>query len=272
VLFDKQYPASVHVAGGAPGTQETDLLRPAMLVGAADAIMFSGGSAFGLDTAGGARKYLAQRGRGFNAAGHLVPIVPSAVIFDLAESGGGFKPGVEEGYLACQAAEKPSPAEGRVGAGAGATVGKYLGRQHSAPGGLASRMTTLDGVSMGALVVANCFGSVWDPALNQVVAGPAQDYLSAPAAKPAFGNTALGVIVTSARLDAGSALRVAMMAHDGWARSVHPSHTPYDGDVIFVVSAGEREMELARVGAWAAWMIERTTVAAVSRGSNLGRR
>ncbi|MDH4184771.1 MAG: P1 family peptidase [Nitrospinota bacterium] len=270
IILDKLRPASVHVAGGAPGSQETDLLRPGMLVGALDAIMLSGGSAYGLDTAGGARRYLAEQERGFDAAGWKVPIVPAAIIFDLPTSGG-VKPGAEEGYLACQAASLASPAEGLVGAGAGATVGKYLGRQSASPGGLASRAASLEGVSIGALVVANCFGAVWDPVSNLMIAGPRDgsgrplDYLASPPSPPAFGATALGVIVTDAHLDPASAMRVAMMAHDGWARCVRPSHTPYDGDLIFVVSTGDKKIELARLGAMAAWLIERTTLAAVTR-------
>ncbi|MDH5511485.1 MAG: P1 family peptidase, partial [Nitrospinota bacterium] len=269
IILDRQCSASFHVGGGAPGTQETDLLRPGMLVGAIDAIMLSGGSAFGLDTAGGARRYLAERGRGFGGAGYKVPIVPAAVIFDLPESEGERMPGVEEGYLACKASENPASAEGRVGAGAGATVGKFMGREKASLGGLASRSTTVEGVALGGLVVTNCYGSVWDPFTNIMAAGPIDakgrpiDYLGATTAPPAFGNTALGVVVTDARLDSASAQRVAMMAHDGWARSVRPSHTPYDGDVIFVVSIGEKKMELARLGAMAAWMIERVTVASV---------
>ena len=268
IVFQRSCLASVHVAGGAPGSQETDLLRPGMLVGAIDAILLSGGSAFGLDTAGGARRYLAEKGRGFPAAGFKVPIVPAGVIFDLPGTDGKSMPGVEEGYQACQASEKPSGLEGRVGVGAGATIGKYLGRHKAAPGGLASRFTTVEGVALGALVVANCYGSVWDPFISQMVAGPREDdgraidYLDVVPAPPAFGNTALGVVVTDAKLDTAQAQRVAMMAHDGWARSIRPSHTPYDGDMIFVVSVGERKMELARLGALAAWMVERTTVAA----------
>jgi len=275
IVLERQRPASFHVGGGAPGTQETDLLRPGMLVGAVDAIMLSGGSAFGLDTAGGARRYLAERGRGFNAGGYHVPIVPAAVIFDLPVSGGRILPGVEDGYQACLASENPVPAEGKVGAGAGATVGKYMGREKSSPGGLASRSITVDQVTLGALVVANCFGSVWDPETNEMAAGPRNEkgeavkYLDAASPAPAFGNTALGVVVTDALLDPAGAQRVAMMAHDGWARCVRPSHTPYDGDVIFVISAGDRKMEPARLGALAAWMIERVTLAA-ARGGDSG--
>ena len=271
IVFGRSCVASVHVGGGAPGTQETDLLRPGMLVGNVDAIMLSGGSAFGLDTAGGARRYLAQRGRGFNAGGYAVPIVPAAVIFDLPSSGGEGMPGVEEGFLACQASEKQDPQEGAVGAGAGATVGKYLGRGQGAPGGLASRMITEAGVAIGALVVANCYGSVWDPLTNAMAAGPRGDdgkpvdYLQTQSIQPVFGATALAVVATDAMLDQAQAQRVAMMAHDGWARCVRPSHTPYDGDVVFVVSTGEKKMELARLGALAAWLVERTTLAAVQR-------
>ncbi|MBI4666407.1 MAG: P1 family peptidase [Nitrospinae bacterium] len=269
VIFDKQSTASCHVAGGAPGSQETDLLDPSCLVGGVDAILLTGGSAFGLAAADGVRRYLLERGRGFDAVGYKVPIVPAAVIFDLAVSGGVKKPGPEEGYLACVDSERFSDQEGRVGVGAGASVGKYMGQDKRSPGGLASCSVPLPGGAMiGALMVANCYGAVINPADGQPVSGPIGadgkhiPYLECEPAPVTFGSTAIGVVATDCKLSKADAKRVAIMAHDGLARAVSPSHTPYDGDLIFVVSTGDKEGDITRLGAWAARLVEECIVAA----------
>lgn len=269
-LFGKSSIASVHVAGGAPGSQETDLLDPSCVAGGVDAIILTGGSAFGLSTAGGARKYLEERGRGFPVGPHRVPIVPAAVIFDLSE-GEPVRPGPDEGYKACVDSEKPSRDEGFVGAGTGATVGKYMGIENRARGGLASRSVIVeDGVSIGALMVVNSYGAVVNPSTGRIIAGPKNangdfvSYFDAPTVPPAFGNTAIGVVVTDCLLTKADAKRVAVMAHDGLARAVVPCHTPYDGDMIFVVSTGDKRMETARLGAWAARIVEACVVGAVT--------
>jgi len=273
VIFGKSSIASVHVAGGAPGSQETDLLDPSCVVGGVDAIMLTGGSAFGLSAAAGVRKYLEERGRGFTVGPHRVPIVPAAVIFDLSE-GQPVKPGPEEGYKACVDSEKPSRDEGFVGAGTGATVGKYMGIENRARGGLASRSVIAeDGVSIGALMVVNSYGAVLDSSTGRIIAGPKDgrgdfvSYFDAPPIQPGFGSTAIGVVVTDCLLTKADAKRVAVMAHDGLARAVIPCHTPYDGDMIFVVSTGERHMEIARIGAWAARLVEACVVGAVRGGA-----
>lgn len=273
ILFEKPAVASVHVSGGAPGSQETDLLEPSCLVGEINAVFLTGGSAFGLAASAGVRRWLEEKGRGFNAGGAIVPIVPSAVIFDLLTGDGSVRPGPGEGYAACEAAAGGDRREGAVGAGAGATVAKYLGRDRCLPGGLASRAMKVDGgVHMGALMVANCYGAVVDPETGKPLAAPAGEggkpvrYLEASPAPPAFGATAIGLVVTDAALSKAEAKRVAIMAHDGLARCVSPSHTPYDGDMIFVVSTGDKKMEISRLGAWAAHMVEKATVAAVTSG------
>jgi len=263
----------VHVAGGAPGSQETDLLDPSCIAPGIDAIVLAGGSAFGLEAASGAREYLEEKGRGFRASGTRVPIVPAAVIFDLATGDGSVRPGAREGYSACVASEHPDRREGLVGAGAGATVGKYMGLDKCSAGGLASRSVLADDeISIGALMVANCYGSVIDPQTATTVAGPggAEDshgYLASKTTPPSFGATAVGVVVTDTGLSKADAKRVAIMAHDGLARAVSPAHTPYDGDMIFVVSTGDKQMEIARLGAWAAYMVERTIIAAVTKSA-----
>ncbi len=271
VMFDKSSTASVCVTGGAPGTQETDLLDPSCLVAGVDAILLTGGSAFGLEAAGGVRRYLEEKGRGFNAAGKLVPIVPAAVIFDLATGDGAIRPGLKEGYKACLNSESPSREEGPVGAGTGACVGKYMGLDKCAKGGLASRVLTMkSGVSVGAIMVANCYGAVTDPRSGKMIAGPKGDtgepvhYLEAEPPEPQFGSTAIGVVVTDAYLSKADAKRVAIMAQDGLARTVAPSHTPYDGDTIFVVSTGEKKESVSKIGAFSAYLVEQCMVAAVS--------
>ncbi len=271
ILFDQLSTASVHVAGGAPGASETDLLDPSALVRGVNAILLSGGSAFGLATGDGARRYLEEQGKGFQAGDHIVPIAPVAVIYDLAVGASDVRPGPQEGYLACKNADKKSVGdEGRIGAGTGATVAKYLGPTKSSPGGLASRSVIEEGVSVGALMVANCFGAVTDRFNGNCVAvardenGSPVHYLDKPVQPPGFGATVIGVVVTDAQLTKAEAKRIAIMAHDGIARAVEPSHTPYDGDMIFVVSTGDKRADTVRVGAWAALLVERSILSAAS--------
>lgn len=274
IVFDTLSPASVWVAGGAPGTQETELLDPSRLVPGVDAIIFSGGSAFGLAAADGARRFLKERGRGFAAGDFRVPIVPSAVIFDLSVSGGETIPGEREGYAAMDDAERGGPPRmGRVGAGAGATAGKYLGVTRAAPGGVGLWVEQVEGISVGALAVVNSYGAVVDSRTGSIAAGPRDesgafvDYFNSAPQLPRFGGaTTLCAVVTNARLDKAAARHVAVMAHGGVARATRPSHTPYDGDAVFAVSTGDGEMELARVGAYAARAVERAILAAVTSG------
>ncbi|MGK7344633.1 MAG: P1 family peptidase [Candidatus Nitrospinota bacterium M3_3B_026] len=270
VTFDRLSPASVHVAGGAPGSQETELLDPSRSVPGVDAILLAGGSAFGLAAADGARRYLEERGRGFKVGSYTVPIVPAAVIFDLAVGDGAVRPGPEAGYAACENAESGGRHEGDVGAGAGARVAKYMGMEKSLPGGLASRSVRLeDGTMVGALMVVNAFGAIVDPATGDVIAAPrgadgkTVDYISSKVSPPSFGNTCAGVVVTDAALTKAEAKRVSVMASAGLARAVTPAFTPYDGDMIFTVSTGSGRAGTARVGAWAARLVEECVTAAV---------
>ncbi|VAX21439.1 hypothetical protein MNBD_NITROSPINAE01-436 [hydrothermal vent metagenome] len=271
IIFDKPSTASVHVAGGAPGTQETDLLDPSCLVNSVDAIVLTGGSAFGLASVVGVRRYLEEKGRGFDVAGVKVPIVPAAVIFDLGVGSPDKRPGPEEGYMACVNSEKSATEDGAIGAGCGATVGKYMGSGKSSQGGLASSiLQTQSGATITAIMVANCFGAVVDPETGKTVAGPKDDngafisYLNAPPTPPRFGATSIGVVTTDIKLSKADAKRVAIMAHDGLARTVYPCHTPYDGDAIFVVSTGDRKESVSITGAWAAKAVERAMISAVS--------
>ncbi len=231
---------SGEVRGGAPATREIDVLHPERTVARVDAIVLGGGSAFGLAAADGVMRYLAERGQGFPTAGGPVPIVPAACIFDLLEAGDA-RPNADDGYAAAVAAARGGAlATGRVGAGAGATVGKWRGREGAVPGGVGVATTEVDGFRVGALAVVNALGDVIG-ADGTIRAGS-----SAPAAIPGFpapepfeesrANTTLAVVVTDAALDKASCFLMAQSAHDGFARALRPAHTRFDGDVAFAVA------------------------------------
>ncbi len=231
---------SGEVRGGAPATREIDVLHPARTVARVDAIVFGGGSAFGLAAADGVVRYLAERGQGFPTAGGPVPIVPAACIFDLLEAPDA-RPSADDGYAAAVAAARGGTlATGRVGAGTGATVGKWRGRDGAVPGGVGVATTEVDGFRVGALAVVNAVGDVIG-ADGTIRAGS-----SAPAAMPGFpapepfeesrANTTLAVVVTDAALDKVSCFLMAQSAHDGFARALRPAHTRFDGDVAFAVA------------------------------------
>ncbi len=230
--------AAVSVRGAAPGTRETDLLRPENLVEQVQGVLLSGGSAFGLAAADGVMRWLYERGYGFDAGVARVPIVPAAVIFDLGVGRSDVWPDAAAGYAACLAAHTGPVAQGQVGAGAGATVAKQRGMAFARPGGLGSAVAPVSGGGqVGALVVVNAWGEVIDPA---AAALPAQAPVDITAEDwPAVGqNTTIGVIATDLALTKAQCLRVAQMAHDGLARAIRPSHTLYDGDALFVLSLG----------------------------------
>jgi L-aminopeptidase/D-esterase-like protein len=273
ILFDKSSPASCHLYGGAPGTAEIDLLQPDSLATGIDALLLTGGSAFGLEAAGGVRRFLETKQRGFSAGPFRVPIVPAAVIFDLAIGGGDKRPTPDDGYAASAAAwDRDDRSIGSIGAGTGATVAKYLGYDRRVKSGLSSRsVTTPEGVTIGGLFVVNAFGAIVDPATGQLIAAPRDEqgrpipYLDAPTPPPAFGNTTIGVIATDALLTKAEAQRVAKMATAGLCRAIDPVGTPYDGDIVFVVSTGEKKMDLAKLGAWAGFLTGEI-VSATARG------
>jgi len=255
IVAPKGAVAGVDVRGGSPGSRETDLLDPVNAVQQVHAIVLSGGSAFGLDAASGAMRWLEEHGIGLETRAGLVPIVPAAVLFDLGLGDRRIRPGADCGYKAAMAATDGRVGEGNVGAGAGATVGKLLGVGRAMKGGLGSTALTLpDGLVVAALVVVNAVGDVVDPATGQVVAGvrtadgqglaDARVLLRAGALagareSPGRGeNTTLGVVATNARLTKTQATKVAQMAHDGLARAIAPAHLPSDGDTVFALATG----------------------------------
>lgn len=273
ILLERGAVAGVDVRGGAPGTRETDLLDPINTVQQVHAIVLAGGSAFGLEAATGVVRYLEERGIGFETRVARVPIVPAAILFDLAVGGKPrVRPTAECGYQAARAATEGPVEEGNVGAGAGATVGKLAGLARAMKGGVGSSALTLPGgLVVAALVAVNAVGDIVDPASGRVLAGVrtpdgrqladarvllrtgAIDWRPRPGEKPGE-NTTVGVVATNARLTKAEAAKVAQMAHDGYARAIVPVHTPVDGDTIFAVATGTltQEVNLAVIGALAA--------------------
>lgn len=269
--------------GGAPGTRETDPLRPMHLVQQVHAVVLSGGSAFGLDSASGVAAWLEARGVGFDVGVAKVPIVPAAILFDLGVGRADVRPDAAMGWAACEAASSEPPQQGSVGAGMGATVGKILGPTQMMKAGVGTASLALtNGVVVGALVVVNCLGDVVDPVRGDILAGARRpgsrpgegvfaDTLAVMQQAPRpedmrFGkgeNTVIGVVATNASLTKEGANKVAQMAHDGLARTVRPAHTMVDGDTLFALSAGEVGADVSLIGALGAEAVAKAVVRAV---------
>lgn len=249
ILCPQGLTAGVDVRGAAPGSRETDLLRPENTVQQVHALLLSGGSAFGLEAAGGVMRWLRERGHGLRVGPACVPIVPAAVLFDLWLGDPLLTPDAASGYAACEAAGTTA-GRGSVGAGTGATVGKLLGPQWRMKGGLGMASLRVGATTLSALAVVNAMGDVIDPASGRVVAGArgadgrpcgtVRALLSgAASARPVVGGaTTLAVVATDAQLDKAQATKLAQMAHDGLARSISPVHQPSDGDIVFSLATG----------------------------------
>jgi L-aminopeptidase/D-esterase-like protein len=241
---------SGEVRGGAPATRELDLLDPTRTVERVDAVVFSGGSAFGLAAADGVVRYLAELGQGFATAAGPVPIVPAACIFDLVASGSAV-PDADAGYAAAVAATSDEPfVGGRVGAGAGATVGKWRGRAGAVAGGLGFAVASVGNARVAALAVVNSVGDVIG-ADGRIVAGSTagDDAEPFPSAEPfeERANTTLVVVATDAICTKVACHLLAQSAHDGIARAIHPAHTRFDGDLAIAVATGAVEANLDRL-------------------------
>jgi L-aminopeptidase/D-esterase-like protein len=244
--------AGVDVRGAAPGTRETDLLAPTNLVDSVHAIVLAGGSAWGLDAASGAVRWLEEHGVGLAVGPARLPLVPAAVLFDLLVGDSSIRPDFAAGYAACEAASTSAPAEGSIGAGCGAAVGKVFGIERAMKGGIGTASLTVDGVTVAAIIACNALGDVIDPETMQVVAGARtpdgkslldtrRAILRGEAPKPLLAgtNTTIGVIATDAVITKAQASRLATMAHDGLARSINPVHTMSDGDTLFTLGTGK---------------------------------
>lgn len=246
--------AGADVRGAAPGTRETDLLNPVNTVDQVHAVLLAGGSAWGLDAAAGVMRWLEEHDIGLRLGeqrGQIVPIVPAAVLMDLHLGDARIRPNADAGYAACAAASNDPVAQGSIGAGAGATVGKLFGPACAMKGGLGSARVSVGGVSVGAIVAVNALGDVVDPATGRPLAGALRgdgsglrDSASAALAgdKPwailAGSNTTIGVIATDAPLSKARATRLAGAGHDGLARAIRPVHTTSDGDTLFALATG----------------------------------
>ena len=284
VLCEPGAVAGVDVRGSAPGTRETDALRPGNAVTEAQAVLLTGGSAFGLDVASGVVRYLEERGYGYKAGDYIVPIVPAAVLFDLSVGDGNVRPDSESGYRACLNAFAGPVPEGCVGAGTGATVGKLLGPEMAVKGGLGVYSVDLgDGVTVGAVVAVNAVGSVVDPATAELVAGPRTLDGMVDAAEALVGgalaaaglpgqNTTIGVVVTNAMLDKEQVTKLASVSHDGIAMSVRPAHTMSDGDTMFALATGRSDaaVDMHTLCAAASLCTARAIVRGVRTATGLG--
>ncbi|MEW6084712.1 MAG: P1 family peptidase [Chloroflexota bacterium] len=294
ILCRKGAVAGVDVRGGAPGTRETDLLNPINLVQKVHALVLSGGSAFGLDAAGGVMRYLEEKKIGFNTGAAKVPIVPSAILYDLNLGRADVRPDSAMGYRAAVSASVAPPAEGNFGVGTGASVGKMFGLNLATKAGVGtSSMDAGGGVIVGALVAVNAFGDVIDPNSGAVVAGLRSGkvgplrvggknqfadtlaMMKKPIGRGILGfasraNTVIGVVATNAKLNKAQATKVAQMAQDGIARTIRPAHTMLDGDVIFALSTGPRKADVSVLGAFAAEVMAEAVLRAVRQAKPAG--
>ena len=267
----------VDVRGAAPGTRETELLHPSNFVERVHAVMLSGGSAWGLDAASGAERWLEEQGVGFDIGVGRLPLVPAAVLFDLHVGDPRVRPDAAAGYAACAAATRAHPAEGCVGAGTGATVGKLFGMQYAMKSGIGTASLRVDGITVGALVACNAVGDVVDPDTGRPLAGARtedgtqlRDMRRAllrgelPGALLGGSNTTIGVIATDAVLTKPQAQRLAVAGHDGLARAINPVHTQMDGDTLFALATGAagRTPDLVVLATMAAEAVARATVRA----------
>jgi len=294
ILCRKGAAAGVDVRGGAPGTRETDLLNPVNLVNKAHAIMLAGGSAYGLDAASGAMRYLEQHKIGFNTGAARVPIVPSAILYDLGLGRPDVRPDADMGYQACMNASSGAVIEGNVGAGTGASVGKILGQKQAMKSGIGSASISLGkGLIVGALAAVNAFGDVVDPSTGEIIAGvrsvkvgPLQigaagyfadtmKLLQSTLGRTVLNfatraNTALGVVAVNAALTKTEMAKVAQMAQDGFARTIRPAHTMLDGDIVFALATGGKKADVSTVGAYAAEALTQAVINAVRKAAPAG--
>lgn len=274
--------AGVAVRGGAPGTRETDLLDPSELIEKIHAVILSGGSAFGLDAASGVMDYLEDKNVGFDVTVAKVPIVCSAVLFDLACKSAKIRPDKQMGIDACKNAEiYKDNINGNIGCGTGATVGKFFGPTSAMKGGFGSYAMQIGDLKIGAIVGVNALGDIKDPATGQIIAGAINDknefidteqsmMLNPVKAKSAFkGNTTIGAIICNANLTKAENKKIASMAHNAFARTIYPAHTMFDGDTIFSVSHGTEKFDTSLIGTLATKVMEKAVVNAIKNANTI---
>jgi L-aminopeptidase/D-esterase-like protein len=282
ILCEEGATAGVDVRGGAPGTRETDLLNPVNLIERVHAIFLAGGSAFGLDAAAGIMRYLEEKQVGFDVQVTKVPIVCGAVLFDLSIGDHRVRPDQEMGYQACLNASHTECRQGNIGAGTGATVGRIHGMKRAMKSGLGSHALQVDALKIGALVAVNCLGDVIDPNTGERLAGPlnedmrtlenTEELMTGSYANPKnrfSSNTTIGVVATNAELTKSQATKVASMAQDGYARTMRPAHSMFDGDTIFALATEKVRADVSVIGLLAARAVERAVVSAVKNATCL---
>lgn len=280
VISEEGMPAGLDVRGGGPASRDSQLLNPLMNAQTIHAVVLSGGSAFGLDAAGGVQRYLEEHGIGFDVGVTRVPIVCQASLFDLTVGSSAVRPDQEMGYRACVNAEKNNYRDGNFGAGTGATIGKLEIMRGCMKAGMGSYAAQIGGLKVGAIVALNAYGDIYDPETGKQIAGLRSEdgkslqntskrmyevayQLKNRFTSPTAGNTTLGVVITNAAFSKTQLCKIAGMAHDGYARAIRPVHTSVDGDSIFAVSAGDIEADMDVVGALSADVMAKAILNAV---------
>lgn len=282
VLTESGAVCGVDVRGSAPGTRETDLLKPINTVEKVHAVLLSGGSAFGLDAAGGVMQFLEDKGIGQDVGVAKVPIVPGAVLFDLPVGDGKVRPDKEMGFKAAEKAAKGKFGLGNAGAGCGATVGKITGFENVMKGGLGSAsMTLANGVTVGALVAVNAVGDIRDPETGEILAGPIDkennqildslSYLekSSNIDVPAGSNTTIGIVAANVDFTKAEATKVAQVSQNALARTIYPAHTTMDGDTIFTLATGGRKCSVDLIANTASKMMEKAIIKAIKSAASI---
>lgn len=285
ILPDAPAAAGVDIRGGAPGTYGADTLYPINLVGQVHGLFLSGGSAFGLSAADGVRRFLKERGSGFDTGHGLVPIVAGAILFDLEVNETGGYPDADLAYAACLNASSAPVREGAAGAGAGATVGKLFGFERCMKGGIGSCcIDAAGGLKVAALLAVNAVGDIFDPASGAKIAGSRVHAGSSALCEtlpellranslcgfPGGEGTVIGVVAVNARFNKGQLTKIAQMAHDGLARAIYPVHTQFDGDAVFALSCGDLEgVGTSMAGTLAATAASRAILRAVQKAEGL---
>ena len=275
ILCDRMSPAGLDVRGGGPASRESQILNPVAAAEGINAVLLSGGSAFGLDAAGGVQRYLEERDIGFDVGVTKVPLVSQSCLFDLGVGSKDARPTAAMAYEACCRASYETPALGNTGAGTGCTIGKYRGMERAMKSGFGTYALQAGALKVGALVAVNALGDVYGPEgrpvaglLNREKTGLSSTleelFADVTLAENLFtGNTTLGVVVTNARLNKTQLTKIAGMTHNGYARAIRPVHTTADGDSIYALSVGEVPGDVNVVGAMAALAMERAIVRAV---------
>ncbi len=283
ILTPSGMTGGVNISGFATSTRQIDALSPSHIVSKVHAICIAGGSAYGLDAASGVMSYLEEKGSGFDVGVARIPIVPTAAIFDLRVGSAKRRPDKDMGYMACQQATVGKVAEGSVGAGTGATVGKFYGIEQAMKGGVGVAADKLDsGLIVGALAVVNAFGDVKDPSTGEILAGARKgknsyefadtlELIRKGVRRPvsAFQNTTIGVIVTNAKLNKRSASTVARMGSLGITKAVSPGQTIYDGDIVFTLASGQIEVDYHTVGLMAEEMLIKAIIRGVTKAKEV---